>query len=180
MHKNLAGVLDSLEKAALPTVVVGARGSARIFAGTADVGGDTSVIRYAAHLTDAQLVWLYQRAGVLVFPSRYEGFGLPIVEAQSLGCPVIVSQAAGLPDVAGPGAILIDPDRPGDVPEVVRRAVAYTHLEVYKRQAGTYPEFADATVITSPLNRIAVLRRNHRLALPPVSYTHLDVYKRQT
>ena len=124
VHKNLAGVLDSLEKAALPTVVVGARGSARIFAGTADVGGDTSVIRYAAHLTDAQLVWLYQRAGVLVFPSRYEGFGLPIVEAQSLGCPVIVSQAAGLPDVAGPGAILIDPDRPDDVPAVVRRVLA--------------------------------------------------------
>ncbi len=124
VHKNLAGVLHCLERAALPTVVVGARGSARVFAGTADARGHSSVIRYAAQLTDAQLVWLYQRAGVLVFPSRYEGFGLPIVEAQSLGCPVVVSQAAGLPDVAGRGAILIDPDRPDDVPAVVRRVLA--------------------------------------------------------
>ncbi len=123
-HKNLAGVLDALERAELPTVVVGARGPSRVFAGTADAGGDTSVVRYAAHLTDAQLAWLYQRAGALVFPSRYEGFGLPIVEAQSLGCPAIVSRAAGLPDVAGPGAILIDPDRPEDVPTLVRRVLA--------------------------------------------------------
>jgi glycosyltransferase involved in cell wall biosynthesis len=45
-----------------------------------------------------------------VFPSRHEGFGLPVLEAQSCGCPVITSATSSLPEVAGDGALLIDPE----------------------------------------------------------------------
>ena len=61
-------------------------------------------------LSDGEVAWLYRHADALVFPSRYEGFGLPVVEAQRLGCPVVCSNAASLPEVAGYGAAYFDPD----------------------------------------------------------------------
>ena len=68
--------------------------------------------------------WLYRHAGALVFPSRYEGFGLPVVEAQALGCPVVAARSSSLPEVAGQGALFVDPDRPQDVPSMVRELIA--------------------------------------------------------
>jgi glycosyltransferase involved in cell wall biosynthesis len=58
---------------------------------------------------DSQLVALYQRARVFVFPSRYEGFGFPVLEAMACGCPVITSNASSLPEVVGDAALLADP-----------------------------------------------------------------------
>jgi len=55
---------------------------------------------------------LYNGALALLFPSRFEGFGWPVVEAQACGCPVICSNAEPLPEVAGAGAILCDPNQP--------------------------------------------------------------------
>ena len=63
-----------------------------------------------ARITDAELAALYLRSAGLVFASLYEGFGLPILEAQRLGCPVITSNLSCMPEVAGTGAILVDPD----------------------------------------------------------------------
>jgi len=58
---------------------------------------------------DDRLIALYQQAAVFVFPSRYEGFGLPVLEALACGCPVISSNASSLPEVAGDAALLVDP-----------------------------------------------------------------------
>ena len=72
-------------------------------------------------VSDDQLIDLYQRAALFVFPSRYEGFGLPVLEAMACGCPVISSNAASLPEVAGDAAILVDPsDVDGFVREMAR------------------------------------------------------------
>lgn len=60
-------------------------------------------------VSDERLIELYQRAALLVFPSRYEGFGLPVLEAMACGCPVVSSNAASLPEVVGDAAILLDP-----------------------------------------------------------------------
>ncbi|TAJ09013.1 MAG: glycosyltransferase family 1 protein [Nitrospirae bacterium] len=60
-------------------------------------------------VSDERLIDLYQRASLFVFPSRYEGFGLPVLEAMACGCPVISSSASSLPEVAGDAAILVEP-----------------------------------------------------------------------
>ena len=64
---------------------------------------------FAGIVSDDQLIKLYQQAAVFVFPSRYEGFGLPVLEAMACGCPVISSNAASLPEVVGPAGLLRDP-----------------------------------------------------------------------
>ena len=58
---------------------------------------------------DDRLIELYQQATLFAYPSRYEGFGLPVLEAMACGCPVISSNASSLPEVTGNAAILVDP-----------------------------------------------------------------------
>ncbi len=65
-------------------------------------------LRHVGYVTDAQLVTLYRRATALVFPSRYEGFGLPVLEAMRSGAPVVCSTESSLPEVAGAAALGVD------------------------------------------------------------------------
>jgi len=61
-------------------------------------------------VSDSQLLTLYRGAAALVYPSRYEGFGLPVLEAMACGTPVIASRAASIPEVLGDAGVLLDPD----------------------------------------------------------------------
>ena len=70
-------------------------------------------------LPDEQLRLAYAGAVALVYPSRYEGFGLPIAEAMACGCPVITTKLASLPEVAGNAAIYVDPDDPESLREAL-------------------------------------------------------------
>jgi len=74
-------------------------------------------------VTDGELVRLYNDAIALVFPSLYEGFGLPLVEAFACGTPVIASNAASLPEIAGDAAILF---QPGDADALARAMSSLT------------------------------------------------------
>jgi len=76
----------------------------------ADTLGLSNVVTWTGYLTDETLVDTYRNAAVLVHPSRYEGFGLQIIEAMSCGTPVVCSTGGSLPEVAGDAAILVDPD----------------------------------------------------------------------
>lgn len=66
-------------------------------------------VRFLGHIPDQDLITLYQMATCLVYPSLYEGFGLPVVEAMTAGCPVITTTSSSLPEVAGDAALLVDP-----------------------------------------------------------------------
>jgi alpha-1,3-rhamnosyl/mannosyltransferase len=104
--KNLALLKETYALAAsrgihLPDLVImGAR-----WQGVANEGAPPANWHYLGFQPDGVLVHLYRRARALVFPSIYEGFGLPIAEAMSLGCPVICSRVASLPEVAGEAGI---------------------------------------------------------------------------
>jgi glycosyltransferase involved in cell wall biosynthesis len=67
-------------------------------------------VRLLGYLTTEQLAALYGDAAVLAFPSRFEGFGLPIVEAMTAGCPVVAADATALPAIVGDAGMLVDPD----------------------------------------------------------------------
>ena len=71
-----------------------------------------------------ELASLYRRAGALVFPSLYEGFGQPPLEAMASGCPVACSNRASLPEVVGEAARLFDPESPGAIAAAVRDVLA--------------------------------------------------------
>ena len=70
-------------------------------------------------LSDAELRLAYAGAVALVYPSRYEGFGLPVAEAMACGCPVITTKLASLPEVAGDAALYVDPDDPQELREAL-------------------------------------------------------------
>ncbi|HHI02617.1 MAG TPA: glycosyltransferase family 1 protein, partial [candidate division Zixibacteria bacterium] len=75
---------------------------------------DPSVI-LAGHLEDAELIGLYRNALLFVYPSLYEGFGLPPLEAMACGCPAVVSKTASLPEVCGDAAFYVDPYDTDDI-----------------------------------------------------------------
>lgn len=70
-------------------------------------------------ITNVQLNQLYNHAAFLVYPSSYEGFGIPIIEAQKAGCPVICSNQSSIPEVAGNGAFLIDEISASKIAEIL-------------------------------------------------------------
>ncbi len=75
------------------------------------------------NVTSDELAGLYRRAACLVFPSLYEGFGLPPLEAMASGCPVAVANVAALPEVCGDAAVLFDPYDPGAIAAGVTSAL---------------------------------------------------------
>ena len=66
-------------------------------------------VKFLGYVPDEMLPVLYSNAKALVFPSLFEGFGLPILEAQACGCPVITSDVSSMPEIAGKGALLVNP-----------------------------------------------------------------------
>jgi glycosyltransferase involved in cell wall biosynthesis len=66
-------------------------------------------VAFVGSVSQEELVWLYNAARFLVFPSLYEGFGLPPLEAMACGTPVIASNAGAVPEVVGSAGLLVDP-----------------------------------------------------------------------
>jgi glycosyltransferase involved in cell wall biosynthesis len=154
-HKNIAPVAMTLARRGIDVVVVG-RAAHRVFRGAGGTGVQATVpdrIRWLGRVSDAQMRWLYRHASALVFPSLYEGFGLPVVEAQRLGCPVVASDRASLPEVAGHGAVLVDPTDPGLVAEKV--ALLLTDAEARNRLAVLGRANADRFPWATTADRIA-------------------------
>jgi glycosyltransferase involved in cell wall biosynthesis len=88
-------------------------------------------------VADAQLKALYAHALALVFPSLYEGFGLPPLEAMACGCAVAASRAASLPEVCGEAALYFDPLDVDDMVATLQRLCGDGALRAALRKAGT-------------------------------------------
>jgi glycosyltransferase involved in cell wall biosynthesis len=79
---------------------------------------------------------LYEHAGCFVFPSLYEGFGLPPLEAMSCGCPVIASREASLPEVCGDAAMYCDARSVEDIARKIAQMMSYKALRETWRMRG--------------------------------------------
>jgi glycosyltransferase involved in cell wall biosynthesis len=101
--KEVYKLAESQEQTLPPLLIVGAR-----WEGVAHEGKPPQNWHYLDRQPDEVLVYLYRRALALVFPSKYEGFGLPVAEAMALGCPVICSPVASLLEVGGGAAMFTD------------------------------------------------------------------------
>lgn len=86
-----------------PLMIVGAR-----WQGVPGEGPPPANWHYLGYQPDEVLVYLYRRARALLFPSKYEGFGLPVVEAMALGCPVICSPVASLTEIGGDAVLFAE------------------------------------------------------------------------
>ncbi len=78
-------------------------------------------VRFLGFVPDQMLAILYRLADVFVFPSLYEGFGLPPLEAMASGTPVVTSNVSSLPEVVGDAALLVDPYDPGSIADAIER-----------------------------------------------------------
>jgi len=76
-------------------------------------------VRFPGFVTDAELAALMEASLALIFPSLYEGFGMPILEAMAFGTPVLSSNAASLPEVVGDAALQFDPNRPVEMMDAI-------------------------------------------------------------
>lgn len=81
----------------------------------------SSDIRRVGYISDAQLPGLYRRATAMVYPSLFEGFGMPPVEAMACNCPVICSDRGSLAEIAAPAACIIDPENISQMADALRR-----------------------------------------------------------
>ena len=80
-------------------------------------------VRFLGYLPEETLAVMYRLAGVFVFPSLYEGFGLPPLEAMASGTPVVTSNVSSLPEVAGDAAVLVDPYDPRAIADGIYRVL---------------------------------------------------------
>ena len=99
-----------------PLVMAGGKGwlMEDIHRAVADLGLAEDIIM-PGYLDDAALQWLYQNCYAMVYPSLFEGFGLPVLEAMSLGAPVISSNVTSIPEIAGDAGILVNPEAEEDI-----------------------------------------------------------------
>jgi glycosyltransferase involved in cell wall biosynthesis len=93
-------------------------------------------VRFLGYLPDATLAVLYRLAAVFAFPSLYEGFGLPPLEAMASGTPVVTSNVSSLPEVAGDAAVLVDPYDTGSIVDGLRRVLTDPALAAELRCKG--------------------------------------------
>ena len=134
-RKNVEGVLDAwlalrgLDPAAPPLVLAGGYGwgsvplmrrIARLNAADAGFGGERG-LNALGRVDDEKLTRLYRGATLFLYPSFYEGFGLPVVEAMASGVPVVTSDRSSLPEVAGEAALLVRPEDPAQILGAVRK-----------------------------------------------------------
>jgi len=119
-RRNLSVVVQGLVEArhrlepSPPSLVLAGvdRGVGDALAAAAAAGGAPGSVVVLGAVTEPVLRALYRSAAALVYPSRYEGFGLPLIEAMASGTPVIASRAASIPEVVGESGVLLEPDNP--------------------------------------------------------------------
>ena len=146
-RKNLAGVLDAWEllplsmRADCQLIAAGPLGweksemTARLLRGGKEAGkaGD---IRYLGYVPEEDLPAVMAGATGFIYPSYYEGFGLPVIQAMAVGTPVITSTVSSLPEIAGDAALLVNPRCAGEIGDAMRQVLSSSSLREEMRTRG--------------------------------------------
>lgn len=139
-HKNHAGLLHAFARVpddTLALVLTGQTyGRAGELSALAQRLGIERRVRHLGHLPAGQIPALLRRARALVFPSLYEGFGAPPLEAMACGLPVAASNRASLPEVCGSAALIFDPSSPDETATAIAKVTADEDLRTRLRAAG--------------------------------------------
>ena len=141
-RKNLARLAEAARATGVELRVVGARGW-----GGVEVSGNG--VRWLGDVPDARLAELYRGAACVAYPSLYEGFGMPVLEAMACGVPVVTSAGGATEEVAGGAAVLVDPLDPASIAagleEASSRRQELARLGLDRAQAFSWAETAAAT-----------------------------------
>jgi glycosyltransferase involved in cell wall biosynthesis len=97
---------------------------------------EARAVRHLGYVDRDDTVGLYAAASVMVFPSRFEGFGLPLLEAMACGTPIVCSPVASIPEVAGDAVLYVDPGEPASLAAAVLRLLEDDVLRARLAQAG--------------------------------------------
>ena len=135
-HKNFDLILQALERATRLDFDVAIAGGSN-----PKVFGDGGMaqhpnIKWLGYVSNEELKALYEHASGFVFPSFYEGFGLPPIEAMACACPVIASNAASMPEVCGDAALFIEPNDPAGLLAAMQQLLDSPELACRLREAG--------------------------------------------
>jgi glycosyltransferase involved in cell wall biosynthesis len=169
-HMNLLAAMVILERKYQMTPQLVCSGGAR--EAQSEIGkkiqeeGLTGRIRFLGYLPKAEIPALYRSAGCLVFPSFFEGFGMPVLEAMACGCPVVAARAASLPEIAGKAALYADPDDPEGLADAIRQILTDAELRRELVQIG----FRQAMRFSWRKFTLEILAVLHRVSL---QYHHL-------
>jgi glycosyltransferase involved in cell wall biosynthesis len=142
-RKNLARLAEATRRVGIELRVVGARGWQNV-----RVEGDG--VRWLGDVPDAELAPLYRGARCFAYPSLYEGFGIPVLEAMACGTPVVTAAGGATEEVADGAAVLVDAHDPADIAAGIERALAdragLARRGLERARGFTWRAAADATV----------------------------------
>ncbi len=138
--KNFSSLIEAFIKANLDEyklVIVGARN--KLFDQvtlTSDNNIYKDKIVFTGHISDHDLASLYQRASLFIYPSFYEGFGIPPLEAMASGCPTIVSDIPSLREVCGDASVYVNPYDTADIANKLKEVCYNSELQAYLHKKG--------------------------------------------
>ncbi len=130
-RKNIIGIIEAFEilkrkyKISQKLILIGKFGfGGEKIKNKIDSSEYKSDIILTGYVSDEDKFYLMANADVFLFPTFYEGFGLPILEAQSVGMPVVTSNVSSMPEVAGNSAVLVDPKNTNEIAEAVYKLIS--------------------------------------------------------
>lgn len=135
-HKNFGIIIEAIEQMRdidFDVVIAGGQNPS-VFSNTPDALPES--VKYVGYVSDEDLKALYENAICFIFPSYYEGYGLPPTEAMACGCPVLAANAASIPETCGDAALYFDPHNAEKLSELLKTVVNDTTLQNLLRKRG--------------------------------------------
>jgi glycosyltransferase involved in cell wall biosynthesis len=166
-RKNQLAILEGLvkERLKIPLVILGKPTAYKMLLDDFILENDLrNQVLFLQNTSSCELQTIYQMAEIMVYPSFFEGFGLPVLEAQASGCPVITSNISSMPEAGGEGALYIDPTNSTEIGSAIRKILIDDKLKEELIQKGTANSafFADQMVAEKLMALYQSVVKEHR------------------